>query len=121
MKNFSGLFISSLLVCTGDAKPDNFVMHFNYNKNELVSTELISIDNDIAFYRSKLRANPDSKNLYSDMLNILYLMPQMDQPVSPYLREYLNKLENQPEIIVAKWLGSLYVKNQHYLSMKGFT
>lgn len=86
MKNFSGLFLSSFLVCTGDAKPDNFVMHFNYGKNGLTSTELISIDNDIAFYRSKLKTNHQSKSLYSDMLNILYLMPQMDQPVSPYIR-----------------------------------
>ena len=80
------MFFSSLLVCTGDAKPDNFVMHFNYDKKGLVSTELISIDNDIAFYRGKLKANPNNQNLYSDMLNILYLMPQMDQPISPYLR-----------------------------------
>ena len=90
MKNFSGLFISSFLVCTGDSKPDNFVMHFNYDTRGLISTELVSIDNDIAFYRSKLKVNADKK-LYSDMLNILYLMPQMDKPVSPYLYDYLLK------------------------------
>lgn len=31
IKNFSGMFLSSMLVCTGDGKPDNFVMHFNYD------------------------------------------------------------------------------------------
>jgi hypothetical protein len=90
MKNFSSLFLASFLVCTGDSKPDNFVMHFNYDSRGLVSTELISIDNDIAFYRNRLQVNAERK-VYSDMLNILYLMPQMAQPVSPYLREYLTK------------------------------
>jgi hypothetical protein len=90
MKNFSSLFLSSFLVCTGDSKPDNFVVHFNYDSRGLVSTELISIDNDIAFYRSRLQVSAERK-MYSDMLNILYLMPQMEEPVSPYLRDYLVK------------------------------
>lgn len=55
MRNYSGLFLSSFLVCTGDAKPDNFILHFNYDTRGLVSTELVSIDNDIAFYRAKLK------------------------------------------------------------------
>jgi ankyrin repeat protein len=120
MKNFSGLFISSFLVCTGDAKPDNYVMHFNYGVRGLESTELISVDNDIAFCRQKLNINANDKKLYADMLNILYLMPQMDQPVSPFLREYLKREENQPEIMVARWLNSLYQKNQNYQTMLGF-
>ena len=91
MKNFSSLFLASFLVCTGDAKPDNFVMRFNYDNKGLVSTSLASIDNDIAFYRNKLKVFEKGKKLYSDMLNILYLMPQMDEPVSPYLREYFRR------------------------------
>lgn len=41
------------------------------------------------------------------MLNVLYLLPQMEMPVSPYLKDFLSQKENQPEIIVAKWLGCL--------------
>jgi hypothetical protein len=32
-------------------------MHFNYDTRGLVSTELISIDNDIAFYKRGLKVN----------------------------------------------------------------
>jgi hypothetical protein len=51
------------------------------------------------------------------MLNILYLMPQMKEPVSPYLKNYLTQNEHQPEIIMAEWLGSLYLKNKVYEKM----
>ncbi|MCP5378734.1 MAG: ankyrin repeat domain-containing protein [Rickettsiaceae bacterium] len=124
MQNFSGLFISSFLVCTGDAKPDNFVLHFNYDSRGLKSTHLISVDNDIAFCREKLKIFTDNKNhqkkLYSDMLNILYLMPQMNDLVSPHLREYLLRPEKQPEIIIASWLGKLHQKNESYNKLLGF-
>ena len=55
------------------------------------------------------------------MLNVLYLLPQMAMPVSPYAKEFLGQKENQPEIIVAKWLRCLYEKNKIYEKMKGFT
>ena len=121
-KNFSGLFISSFLVCTGDAKPDNFVLHFNYGSRGLESTQLISVDNDIAFCRQKLSIVTDSinkqKKLYADMLNILYLMPQMHDLVSPDLREYLLQPKKQPEIIIASWLKQLHQKNREYKKME---
>ena len=53
-ENFSGLLLGSLLVCPGDAKPDNFIVKFNYDRNKFKSAELVSIDNDIAFCREKL-------------------------------------------------------------------
>ena len=52
------------------------------------------------------------------MLNILYLMPQMDSFVSSEIRKHF--LEHSPESIVARWLGSLYQKNEKYLKA-GFT
>ncbi len=65
--------------------------------------------------------NQSSRKIYSDMLNVLYLLPQMAMPVSPYIKEFLSQKENQPEVIVAKWLGCLHEKNQIYQNMKGFT
>ena len=63
MKNFSGLFICSLLACPGDAKPDNFVVKFNYDQGEFKSAELVSVDNDIAFCREKLSISQDNKKI----------------------------------------------------------
>ena len=63
MKNFSGLFICSLLACPGDAKPDNFIVKFNYDKNEFKSAELVCVDNDIAFCREKLSISHHNKTI----------------------------------------------------------
>ena len=63
--NFSGLFICSLLVCPGDSKPDNFILEFEYDKRGLKRTFLRSIDNDIAFCRTRLEYNKTNNKLYS--------------------------------------------------------
>jgi len=65
IKNFSSLFLCSFLVSTGDSKPDNFVLHFNYDYTGFVSTELVSIDNDIAFSGGGLKVNQSSKRIYA--------------------------------------------------------
>ena len=112
MKNFSGLLISSLLARPGDAKPDNFIIKMSFDRRGELAAELISIDNDIAFSREKLEISPGNKAIYSDMLNILFLLPQMDKPVSPYVRNYIRNKD--PAIIVARFLEKLYKKNQQY-------
>ena len=118
MKNFSGLLISSLLARPGDAKPDNFVVKFSYDLRGIKSAQLVSVDNDIAFCREKLSVNSKGNTIYSDMLNILYLLPQMDKPISPFIRSYL--LQQSPEVVISRWLQSLHSKNLQYLS-SGFS
>jgi hypothetical protein len=78
MKNFSALVISTLLTAPGDAKADNFIIQFKQNeKREVISSKLVSIDNDHSFAKSKLgyKINAGKVKLYSDVLNVLYLMP----------------------------------------------
>ena len=118
MKNFSGLFLCSLLVCPGDAKPDNFILQFRYDQRGIKSTGLVSVDNDIAFCRQTLQINTQGKKIYSDMLNILYLMPQMNNCISTEIRESL--FSQQPESIIIRWLSKLDQKNKNYIKA-GFT
>jgi len=113
IKNFSALFLSSLLARPGDAKPDNFIMQFQFDQRGILSTQLFSIDNDIAFSR-EIFFNNSHKTIYSDMLNILFLLPQMDRPVSPYVREHIKN--QSPAVLVAEWLEDLHKKNLQYQS-----
>ena len=116
--NFSALFISSLLTQPGDAKPDNFILRFHYDHRGIKYSELVSIDNDIAFCCERLYINSSHQTIYSDLLNVIYLMPQMDNPVSPNIRDDL--IEQSAEVIISKWLKSLNEQNFKYEKKSGF-
>lgn len=126
MESFSALVISSLLTGSGDAKPDNFIARFEKDEQtgEIKSIKLIGIDNDIAFCNGRLGFKNYAKGkakIYSDMLNVLYFFPQMDQPLDPKIRKSL--VSRSPEEIVSLWLKGLYEQNERYNSLKevGFT
>jgi ankyrin repeat protein/tetratricopeptide (TPR) repeat protein len=127
-KSFSAVFVSSVFVGTGDAKPDNFIVRFTRDEetNQTKSVSLMSIDNDIAFCSGRLRVRklPNGKNkLYSDLLNILFFFPQMDSPVDESVVRLVLDRPAAPELIVSQWLRDLYEQNQRYEALRkvGFT
>jgi ankyrin repeat protein len=127
-RSFSAVFVSSVFVGTGDAKPDNFIVRFTRDEetNHTKSVSLMSIDNDIAFCSGRLRVRklPSGKNkLYSDLLNILFFFPQMDSPVDESVVRLVLDRPAAPELIVSQWLCDLYEQNQRYEALQdvGFT
>ena len=47
-------------------------------------------------------------------LNILYLFPQVDQPVSAEVTKYFSKSEGRAEELTSIWLRELYLQNKRY-------
>ncbi|HJD59410.1 MAG TPA: ankyrin repeat domain-containing protein, partial [Rickettsia endosymbiont of Omalisus fontisbellaquei] len=123
MENYSGTIIACLLTSPGDAKPDNFMVTFGVNKDSgKKSFKIVGIDNDISFCKGKLGVNKiaGKQKIYSDILNVLYFFPQMDELVSPKLKEYLTSSNITGERIISSWLKALYTQNTRYTD-NGFT
>jgi ankyrin repeat protein len=127
-KSFSALFLSSLLVGTGDCKPDNLIAQFEMdpdNRSECKSIKLIDVDKDIAFCSGRLgfrRLSNTGGMLYSDFLNVLFFLPQMDSFMDSGVVAEIGKT-GAPERIVSSWLLELYRQNERYglLTDSGFT
>jgi ankyrin repeat protein len=122
MKSFSALFLSSILVGTGDCKPDNLIGQIERDcaSNEITSIRLIDIDKDISFCNGRLGFRKLSKTkgkLYSDFLNILFFFPQMDHPVETSIQMELLSSITKPEEIVSSWLKSLFNQNTVYQNL----
>merc|ERR1712130_564496 len=98
--NFSGLFMTSLLICPQDAKPDNFVVT-PISANQPYA-KLAAIDNDMCF-------GDESKG---QLRNVMYFFPQMDEPVTEEIRQRFCELE--PRILLAQWLCDMYDQNQRF-------
>jgi len=119
-KTFAGLFISSLLTRAGDAKPDNFMVRLiKGDDGEVGKVLLLSIDNDISFCKGSLgfKKVGGKGKVSSDMANILFFLPQMDEPLDgEFVRDLLGR-ESKPEEIISEFLGSLYEQNKIYSEM----
>lgn len=59
----------------------------------------------------------------SNNLNVLYFLPQMDEPVDPSVRDLFTQSGSAPEQFVAEWLLYLHERNKSYeaLSKVGYT
>ncbi|MDF2966191.1 MAG: hypothetical protein K0Q51_1579 [Rickettsiaceae bacterium] len=121
MENYSGFVIASLLTCPGDAKPDNFITTFELNGNkEVESIKIVGIDNDISFCLGGLGIKKLSgkQHIFSDLLNVLYFLPQMDDMVDSKVRAKLTENNYTAEKISIAWLEQLYQQNERYLKLK---
>lgn len=119
MRSFSALLICSLLVGTGDCKPDNLIAQvvFDETGKNIKCIKLIDIDKDISFCSGRLgfrKLSATAGKLYSDFLNTLFFLPQMDQPVHSHIRELLTRGKFPVEDIMATWLSDLFRQNVEY-------
>jgi ubiquitin C-terminal hydrolase len=114
IENFSTLFITSLLVLPRDARPDNFIIQIERdNAGQALKSRLFPIDNELAFAKFELaRNNRQNGKLFSDVINVLFLLPQMNQPIHESFYEFFKN--TTPESIVSTWLGKLEAKNKKY-------
>lgn len=121
IESFSALFVSSLLVGTGDAKPDNFMVRsVSAADGKSKSFKLMSIDNDISFCKGRLgfrRFAKGKARLFSDVLNVLFLFPQMDFPIHSSVAAKLVAAYS-PERITCAWLHDLHKRNLIYESLR---
>lgn len=118
LDNFSNFFLSSSCSRGGDGKPDNIMARFVVNKAGDQEIHLLSVDNDVAFVKGKIRCNVDYNEyrLVSEVLNVLFFLPQMDKSIAPRTRKLLLK-NLAPEKIIAEWLREVYDQNQQYSAM----
>lgn len=119
-KNFTALFLSSLLTGAGDAKPDNFIVRFRGDNPTVVSKiELLGIDNDISFCSGRLgfKVVAGKGKVYSDLANVLFFLPQMDKPLYGSIALELMSNPIKPIEIVSDWLSELCKQNLIYKRM----
>jgi GTPase SAR1 family protein len=105
--SFSQLFILALLTYPEDGQPNNFIVEPLANGRY----RLVAIDNGQSF------VNPHNKRLLGlyQVLNIktmLYLMPQMYQPIAKTVIEQLRHLDATQ--LIAHWQQKLRVINRSY-------
>lgn len=107
--NYTAHVLLSLLVCPGDAKPDNFIA----TQNSLLSSfRLTGIDNDLAFDNAILFDHTLSEHKLG-LKSIFFCLPQVDQPIDKAFRQAFIK---QPAILIMlKWLKILVVQESYYL------
>jgi len=110
-ENFTTLFILGILTNLHDGKPDNFVMQLHSSGR---SMEIVGIDNDLAFADQVVVRNNE---FLINVRNVLYLFPQMSNPLNFRVRR--NLLNMSPEIVILEWLRLLSHQNTIYTSMKG--
>jgi hypothetical protein len=117
-RNFAELFFLGVLVKPRDAKADNHMTKIILDRaGEIKELKIISIDNDIAFADNiiKEQYGPYANKHYVSVKNVLYFLPQMDDPIEEsYCRDFLSL---SPEVLSVLWLESLARKNEEYAAL----
>ncbi|MFN7096811.1 MAG: ankyrin repeat domain-containing protein, partial [Gammaproteobacteria bacterium] len=112
--NYSAMVFLSLLTDPQDGKPDNFMIKYDTDG----SIVIVGIDNDIAFADPIVLKHETGENKgkhFVNIRNVLYFLPQMQQPVDKGFLEIF--LKQRPEIILTEWLMSIVNKNKDYESL----
>jgi myosin heavy subunit len=63
-------------------------------------------------------ANPSRYVIHQRNMNVLFFLPQMDEPVDPDLRAFLTSSPFVVEEIITSWLRDLYDQNRRYAALK---
>ncbi|EGC34014.1 hypothetical protein DICPUDRAFT_153848 [Dictyostelium purpureum] len=105
MESFSAHILSSLLLIPSDYKSDNIIIEKGTNR-------IVGIDNDLVMECDEIERENDGK-YFIRTKNMLYLLPQMQEPVHSSIREKF--LKHNPQIFVLKWLMQLLEKEKDYL------
>lgn len=111
MESFSEIFIISLLTCPQDWKSDNLIVSKQDGR-----TTIVGIDNDHSFADTVVSAGGDNNPKHIiNVKNIIFCLPQCDQPISPATRQKFLNLD--PLLLLAKWVQSLTKQNTLYQSL----
>ena len=62
--------------------------------------------------------NPNRKKIHAENMNMLFFLPQMDEPVDPDVKAFLTAHSYKSEEIVSHWLRDLHDQNQRIQDLK---
>ena len=149
--SLSAAMVTSLLTGAGDCKPENFMVKYvrdkgakngfspiervdllGVNTEEVYQATAFSYDR-IADAYSNCRA-PNAEQLVEQRergvkhtgigFNVLFFLPQMDEPVDPEIGKFFLSTPTIPEEVVCSWLKYLHQQNRRYENLRvsgGFT
>lgn len=108
--NYTANVILSMLVCSADAKADNFIAEAMSGSEAF---RLIGIDNDLAFGAPILLQGGSPQKHSLALKSIFFCMPQIEQPINKAYRQAF--LRQPPILLILKWLKSLVLQEARYL------
>ena len=91
--------------------------------NTVSHISLVGFDSDSAF-TDGIFTNYDGASTHLNALNVLFMLPQMDESVEEDTRAYITSSKSSPEEIITAWLFSMNLQNKWYESLitkNGFT
>ena len=119
--NFSSLAVLGMLTNPRDGKAENYVVEIDapLGAGDITTFHIVGIDNDMAFGPSVARK--ESKMIpygwfQSEVHNVLFLFPQMENRIDDRFRE--NLLTLSTEFILIEWLKALSERNNAYNYLK---
>lgn len=115
--DFSFFALTSILCGSSDMRCENIMIDSLTPVDSCSKTSLIGINIDDTMTTSLF-----GKDCRTDTFNVLYLLPQMDQPISSTLKDILS-LPMAVESHIFKWIRELHLQNKrfHHLKTIGFT
>lgn len=129
-QNLADMTLISPLTNPQDGKADNYMVEIEYEENEAENEEeestrqlkalhLVGIDNDMAFgdtVSSCSSFHDDHTDFVAQVRNVVYLLPAMDEPISPDSRDHFLALS--PDVTLLAWLDILEERNVQYERMR---
>lgn len=119
LRSFGEQIILSIFINPQDYKADNLIVRTDLGK----PYPIVGIDNDMALLtggiiQKEKEINHTKKIIQTiNVKNILYCFKnQMEDKVDPQLKEYF--LQINPELVLLKWLGNLYLQEKEYLDLQ---
>jgi Putative nucleotidyltransferase substrate binding domain/Putative nucleotidyltransferase DUF294 len=106
---YSQLFILALLTCPEDGQPENFILQ---GPNTQGLYYLHSIDNGQAFVNACHKEGFITQSSYLDIKTMLYVLNDVNRPLSPIIGEQLKLLDVNR--VVSTWKSRLEKLNRSY-------
>jgi hypothetical protein len=118
---FSAMLLSSVFIGLSDAPPESFMVNWDRDDGSLTNIKLVGVQNDRILSAGGLIFRESGTDTYDDLVgstcNTLFLLPQMDAPLSKHMIEGILQHNYAAEDIVSSWMRELYMQNQRYQSL----
>lgn len=149
--SLSAAILTSLITGAGDCKPENFMVKFVREKSpygsagEVEKVEILGVSADPVFQKTAFQYEriegaysnvrpPNVQDLLAQReqgvkevglgFNVLFFLPQMDEPVDPEVCRFFRSSPTVPEEMVCSWLRYLHQQNKRNEGLRasgGFT